>query len=520
MDISEESDAAVLWEDTLDILADAGKPESFMAMLRSCVPMSLEDGVLKAETPMRLALRKISQNTEEIEAAMSEAAFEKVTLELALGGAHAPAKPHVSSMTREEVDAAQQAAATYAAHEPAPRADHAASGLEEDSWRAGADAARREAERRRAKNPLVEDVGAGDSKLTFDRFVRGEENSIAFDSAIQVANGVNKNFNLLFIYGKSGLGKTHLLRAIQNYIAENDPSRICVYKDASSFISDYVNASRSERKSAADELRQSYADIDVLIIDDVQGLAGKAGTISFFFDTFNTLRAAGKWVVLAADRTPAELGMGKDGFDERVTSRIGGGQIAPVMVPSYELRVLLIEKFCERALEDAKTDGLEGTIAPISERTQRLMAEKAGNNIRLIEGFCQRCLASSARAVRAGGELSDEEVLSICTQVWPASESRVTIEQVQKAVERHYDIAHDDLVGSKRNKSLMEPRHIAIWLCRDLCDQTLADIGAKFGGRSHATIKHSLQVIDEQKKKDRSFTEKLMKIREEATGES
>ena len=181
-------------------------------------------------------------------------------------------------------------------------------------------------------------MGAGDSKLTFDRFVRGDENMIAYDSAVQVANGVNKSYGLLFIYGKSGLGKTHLLRAIQNYIAQNDPSRICVYKDASSFISDYVNASRSENKSAADELRQNYADIDVLIVDDVQGLAGKAGTINFFFDTFNTLRASGKWVVLAADRTPAELGMGKDEPHRRRVHRIGAGpQLRAARPPHREV---------------------------------------------------------------------------------------------------------------------------------------------------------------------------------------
>lgn len=513
MDITEESDAEALWQDALDILAEEGKPESFLAMLRSCEPKSLEGGILRVETPMRLVLRKISQSTEEIDGALSKAAFEDIKLEAALGGHAAAPKPHVSTMTREEAES--WVPKREEPTEP-PRPSHVA--LQDDGWKEDEEAARRVLERRRAKNPLVEDVGAGDSKLTFDRFVRGDENMIAYDSAVQVANGVNKSYGLLFIYGKSGLGKTHLLRAIQNYIAQNDPSRICVYKDASSFISDYVNASRSENKSAADELRQNYADIDVLIVDDVQGLIGKAGTINFFFDTFNTLRASGKWVVLAADRTPAELGMGKDGFDERVTSRIGGGFTASVQVPSYELRVRLIEKFCERALEDAEKDGLAGTMGKISPKMQRFMAEKAGNNIRLIEGFCQRCLLAEARAEAAGGELLESEVEDICHEVWPTSERRVSIEQVQKVVERNYDVAHGDLIGSKRNKSLMEARHVAIWLCRDLCDQTFADIGKKFGGRSHATVMHSLRVVDTAKKDDRVFNEKLMQIREEIVG--
>ncbi len=514
MDITQESDAEALWQDALDLLADEGQPESLLAMFRSCQPVSLEGGTLRIEASMRLVLKKIAANTEVLEDVLSRAAFEPVKLEAALGGNHAAPKPHVSTMTAEEARAWAPAAAPAPDQAPSPAP---AAAIEDDGWRDDAGAAEREAKRRREKNPLVEDVGAGDSKLTFDRFVRGDENMIAYDSAVQVANGVNKSYSLLFIYGKSGLGKTHLLRAIQNYIAENDPSRICVYKDASSFITDYVNASRSENKSAADELRQHYADIDVLIIDDVQGLAGKAGTINFFFDTFNALRASGKWVVLAADRTPAELGMGKDGFDERVTSRIGGGFTASVQVPSYELRVRLIEKFCERAIEDAQREHLGDTMAPIQPDVQRLMAEKAGNNIRLIEGFCQRCLIAEARAEQAGGTLREDDVLQISREVWPASEKRVSVEQVQKGVEQYYDISHADLTGNKRNKSLMEARHVAVWLSRELCDQTLADIGKKFGGRSHATVMHSLRVIEEARH-DRAFQERIAKVRETITG--
>lgn len=513
MDISEESDADALWQDALDLLAGNGAPEAFLAMLRNCTPVSLEEGVLRIQTPMRLVLKRLSSNAAEIESVLEQAAFEPVKLEASLGGAAAAPKPHVSSMSSEEArdwKAATEAPAATRVAQERPAA-------EEDTWKEDAEGIARENRRRRAENPLVEDVGAGDSKLTFDRFVVGDENRIAYDSAMQVADGVNKAYDLLFIYGKSGLGKTHLLRAIQNYIAQNDPSRICVYKDASSFITDYVNASRSENRSAADELRQHYADIDVLIIDDIQQLLGKTGTINFFFDTFNTLRAAGKWIVLAADRTPAELGMGKDGFDERVTSRIGGGYPAAVQVPSYELRTHLIESFCERALEDAAREHLEGSVAPISEESQRFMAEKAGNNIRLIEGFCQRCLIASARAKKAGGELTREQIGELALEVWPTKEQHVTIEQVQKGIEKYYDVGHADLIGSSRSKTLMEPRHVAIWLCKGLCDQTLADIGKKFGGRSHATVLHSIRWVDDKRKEDRSFREKLMVVRENIT---
>lgn len=518
MDITQESEADALWQDSLDLLSGEGKPEAFLAMLRSCTPTSLENGVLRVETPMRIVVKKVAASQEELEEMLSQAAFEPIKLEVSLGGAAATPKPHVSSMSQEE--ARDWTAATSSAAPAAPVTERHEARIADDGWQDDPERAARENRQRRERNPLVEDVGAGDSKLTFDRFVRGDENMIAYDSAVQVANGVNKSYGLLFIYGKSGLGKTHLLRAIQNYIAQNDPSRICVYKDASSFISDYVNASRSENKSAADELRQNYADIDVLIVDDVQGLAGKAGTINFFFDTFNTLRASGKWVVLAADRTPAELGMGKDGFDERVTSRIGGGFTASVQVPSYELRVRLIEKFCERALEDAQRDGLADTVGAISAKTQQFMAEKAGNNIRLIEGFCQRCLIASARARKNGVELGHDEVLSICSEVWPTSEQKLSIEQVQRGVEKFYDVSHEELIGNKRNKSLMEARHVAVWLCREMCNQTLADIGKKFGGRSHATVMHSLRVVDDTRKDDRTFQDRLMQVRESIIGDS
>lgn len=510
MEISLESDAEALWQDTLDLLGTKGLPESVLAMLRSCTPVSMEGGCLRVETPMRLVLKNAAKNKELIEECLTEAAFEPMRLEVELGGTKAaPKAPVASTMSREEAKAWDNATSG------APSAPVPTPSIVETAV-----AAPQDASARKARNPLVEDVGAGDSKLTFDRFVRGDENILAYESAVQVANGVNKGYDLVFIYGKSGLGKTHLLRAVQNYIAKNDPSRVCVYKDASSFISDYVNASRSEDKSAADALRHNYADIDVLIIDDVQSLAGKAGTINFFFDTFNTLRANGKWIVLAADRTPKELGMGKDALDERVTSRMGGGVLVSVQVPSYELKLRLIEKFCENAAEDAAAEHIDSITASIPAEIQRYMAERAGNNIRVIEGFCQRCLLAASAEEKKGGALDRKMVDEICREVWPQQTKTFSVESVQKCVEKFYGIEHNDLIGNRRSKSLMEARHVAVWLSRELCDQTLADIGKHFGGRSHATIMHSLRVVDAAREEDRVFFDRLMRIKEIITRDS
>ena len=520
MELSLESDAEALWQDTLDLLAAQAKvPESVLAMLRNCTPTSMEGGVMRLETPMRLVLKTVSKNAAVVEECLTQAAFEPMRLEVSFapGAAAVPrAQSPSSSMSREEVAAwtaeTSQVAAPVA---PAPRS------IVEDTWdERRADARDEELRRRRERNPLVEDISPATSKLTFERFVRGDENDIAYQAALQVANGMNSTYNPLFIYGKSGLGKTHLLRAVQNYIARNDPSRLCVYRDASTFITEYTEAMRHSERSAASVLRQNYADIDVLIIDDIQKMAGKAGTVGFFFDTFNELVSNGKQIVLAADRTPAQLGMGKDGFDERVTSRLGSGFTTPIQVPSYELKLRLIETFCERMREDAERENvpaLSGTIPP---EAVSYMAELAGTNIRLIEGYCQRCLFAATSAEGRGSEISREEIASLARECWPSTMRTVSIEDVQKAVEKYYDIDHASLVGNKRHKGLMEARHVAIWLSRELCDRTLADIGQHFGGRSHATVMHSISVVDEAKRDDKVFYDRLTQIRDSITGNS
>lgn len=515
MEFSLETDAEALWEDALDLLANRNLPEATLAMLRGCEPKSMDDGTLHVETSMRLVLKTISKISDVIEECLSQAAFQPMHLSLTFSQTQDSSHPTVrSTMTQEEADTWAAATGDRPLWQGA-----ATRRIAEDTWdEQSADAAREEGLRRRRSNPLVEDISLATSKLTFDRFVRGEENDIAYQAALQVANGMNSTYNPLFIYGKSGLGKTHLLRAVQNYIARNDPSRLCVYRDASSFITDYTEAMRHSERSAAAVLRQNYAEIDVLIIDDIQKMTGKVGTVGFFFDTFNELISNGKQIVLAADRTPAQLGMGKDGFDERVTSRLSAGFTTPIQIPSYELKLRLIETFCERMREDARREGVSGLTGEVPEESMSYMAERAGTNIRVIEGFCQRCLYAATAAERRGEALSREEIESIARECWPSAGRSISIEDVQRAVEKFYDIDHLTLIGNKRNKGVMEARHVGIWLSRELCDRTLADIGKHFGGRSHATVMHSIGVVDDARRDDKSFYDRLMQLRENITG--
>lgn len=509
------SDAWALWQDTIDLLAGRGLPESVLAMLRSCTPRSLENGTLTLSTKMRLVQRKLTSYQPDIDASLTEAAFEPTT-------------------ARFELDLAPEAPRASAGAEPprpAPDDDSPSSpkGDREDQreaegptdgsyWESvrgfAAEDARERSRRRKDGNPLVETISANDSRLTFERFVQGDENIIAYQAALQVAEGENKSYNPLFIYGKSGLGKTHLLRAIQNYIERNDPYRICVYKESTAFIDDYVQAMKDRETGAGEALKRNYRDIDVLIIDDIQNMANAGRTIDFFFDLFNYLTTNGKQVVIAADRSPAQLGMGKNHFDERVTSRIDSGVSTSISVPSYELKVRLVNTFVERLVEDARREGAPEGTATISPETQKLMAEQAGTNIRVIEGFCQSCLIQEERLERKGSSLGREDVERIARERWPLNKKTVTIEQIQRAVEGYYDIDHADLIGNKRTKELMEPRHVCVWLSRELTDSTLADIGKRFGGRTHATVKHSISWVEENRKKDKNLYERIEHVRE------
>ena len=516
MTTSQESDAIALWQDALTLLAERNVAPATLAMLRSCQAISFDGEKLTVSTNMGFAQRKISQQAPMIEECLEQAAFQPVGFEVIL--THDSVRRPVQTgaeMSREEVGHINT---TAAAMEPAPAPANAAPKGVTAAVVAGT--SRPEAAKQPVSDFKNEVIDPSDSKLTFDRFVSGEENEFAFDAAKQVANGGNKSYNPLFIYGKSGLGKTHLLRAIQNYIAQNDPSRLCVYRTGTEFVDDYVNAMNVGDTPAKAALSRNYQNVDVLIIDDIQGMSKAAGTIGFFFDTFNSLASRGKQVVLAADRAPSQLGMGDSKFDERETSRMDSGVTVSVQVPDYELKVKLINNFYARMREDAVTEHIPHMDANISEELLRLMAERAGTNIRVIEGFVQTCLMSASNKREHGLDFTRDDVIRIAQAKWPSGQRIMSIEQIQKAVEAFYDVAHNDLVGSKRNKELMEPRHVAIWMARELTDNTLADIGKKFGGRSHATVKHSIHWVEDASKEDRIFQNRVESLKESITDNS
>ena len=497
MSLNQDSDAALLWEDVLALLSEReGINRSTLAMIESCTPTSMDDESFHVSTTLGFAQRKITQHARLIEECLEQASFQHLSFVVDL------VKDNRTVHVSNEVSPAELTQLTAATSSPIPVQASIISPSSRESEIAYVEQMR-------------EDISQTDSKLTFERFVAGEENRYALEAAKQVANGYNTSYNPLFIFGKSGLGKTHLLRAIQNYIAKNDPSRRCIYRAAADFVDEYVMAATDRSgTSASSALSARYQNVDVLIIDDIQNMMTAGGTIRFFFKTFNSLMSHNKQIVLAADRSPSQLGMGDSKFDERDTSRMDSGLSVSIQVPDYELKLNLINAFYDRMRQDALDEHVDGVAGTIPEDMRRLMAERAGTNIRVIEGFVQSCLMQANRRERAGQTITRTDIIDVANQKWPSGQHIVTVDQIQKMVEKFYDVAHSDLIGSKRNKELMEARHVGIWLTRELTDNTLAEIGKKFGGRTHATVKHSIAWVDDYKKRDRIFHDRIETLRD------
>ena len=504
----QESDAQLLWDDAVAMLEDEGFAPAALAMFKSCEALDIDGDTLVLGVDGGFVRRNVEKNAPAIEAVLERAAFQPMHLRVEGNRPRAQvpkAAPTPITTTITPDDLARLRAAEAAA-KPAQAPISVPSPAQAVSP-APAPAAPQPTVR--AHNPLVEDITPADSRLTFDTFVEGEENQLALQAAKAVANG-SHGYNPLFIYGKSGLGKTHLLKAIQNYLAQNDPDRVCVYRQARDFVSDYTSAMVDTSRGVKEALEQNYHDIDVLIIDDIQGFRGAAKSVDFFFDTFNYLTSHGRQIVLAADESPAELGLA-----ERVSSRLDSGVTIAVQVPNYELKYGLIKAFYERMKADAAEDGLPGFEGQIGEDNLEYMAQKAGTNIRTIKAFCQSCLLSASTRQAKGEPFTRDDVAQIAVAKWGREQRTFTIEQIQRFVEQRYDISHADLVSSKRNKEVKEPRHVAIWLARELTDSTLQQIGERFGGRTHATVKHSIKWVEDMRRDDRLIHDKTSRMKED-----
>ena len=333
---------------------------------------------------------------------------------------------------------------------------------------------------------------------TFDSFVQGPSNKFAYSAAMAVAEQPGNMWNPLFIYGKSGLGKTHLLVAIANYINTNLPNMNVVYVDARDFLDDLSSAAQLNQWKAFND---KYQSADVLLVDDVQYLENKEGSIDMLFNIFNKMTGEFKQVVLSADRAPKDINM-----DERIRTRFIQGMLVDVQPPDYETRLAIIRNNYWKA-QQTTTIG-----AAIPDEVLEYLAESATSNIRQMEGALNRLMGNITLFHKQS--ITVEEAREILQDFFPEVEAiPVDIATIQAEVEHFFKISHEDMVGSKRRKDLAQARHIAIYLSRYMTAESMQNIGKKFGGRDHTTVMHSVNKIEEEQSENRQLYDIIEQLR-------
>ncbi len=319
------------------------------------------------------------------------------------------------------------------------------------------------------------------SQYTFENFVVGKSNEYAHAVARAVADNPGTKYNPVFIWGGVGLGKTHLMHAIGNSLQRNFPEKRIMYVTCDQFVNEFIESIHASDPNATKNFRAKYRKLDVLMMDDVQFLANKEGTQEEMFHTFNELYLADKQIILSSDRPPKEIKI-----EERLKTRFATGVIADIQPPNLETRIAILQKKCSN----------KGYALNIKVLT--LIAEKITNNIREMEGMLNRIISYSTLV---GGDPNDMNLVQDALKDYAdASSDIITIDQVVKASCEYFRVKREDLIGKKKNKEIVVPRQICIYLICDILGQSvpLASIGEYFGGRDHTTVMHARDKISEE----------------------
>lgn len=329
-------------------------------------------------------------------------------------------------------------------------------------------------------------------RYTFENFVVGNSNKFTHAACMSVAESLSSRYNPLFIYGGVGLGKTHLMQAIGNYVLMNSNKKV-LYVSSEKFTNELINGIRDDRTEA---FRNKYRNIDFLLIDDIQFLAKKERTQEEFFHTFNALHEANKQIIISSDRPPKEIPT----LEERLRTRFEWGLITDIQSPDYETRVAILRK-------KAKMENFD-----IPDEIMSYIAEKIDSNIRELEGALIRVIAySSLSGKNIDLELAKKALKEIITDKKPVV---ITPDIIQEVVSENFNIRVEDLKSKKRNKDVVYPRQISMYLCRTLTDLSLPKIGEHFGGRDHTTVIHSYEKISSEMIKNPSLSNTINSLTE------
>jgi chromosomal replication initiator protein len=333
-------------------------------------------------------------------------------------------------------------------------------------------------------------------KYKFDSFVIGNSNRFAHAASLAVAESPAKAYNPLFIYGGVGLGKTHLMHAIGHYILQNNHKARVVYVSSEKFTNELINSIKDDKN---EEFREKYRNVDILLIDDIQFIAGKERTQEEFFHTFNALHDASKQIILSSDRPPKEIPT----LEDRLRSRFEWGLIADIQPPDFETRIAILKK-------KADVENLN-----IPNEVMGYIASKIKSNIRELEGALIRLVAYSSLTNREiSVDLATEALKDIISN---KQTKHITIELIQDVVSSYFNLRIEDFKSSRRTRNVAYPRQIAMYLSRKLTDMSLPKIGEEFGGRDHTTVIHAYEKISEGLKSDEALQHTINEITKKIT---
>ena len=318
-------------------------------------------------------------------------------------------------------------------------------------------------------------------KYKFDTFVVGNNNKFAHSACLAVAESPGEAYNPLFIYGGAGLGKTHLMHSVGHFILEQNPATKVLYVTSESFTNEVIESIRSGNAAAMTKLREKYRTVDVLMIDDVQFIIGKESTQEEFFHTFNVLHSAGKQVILSSDKPPKAM----ETLEERFRSRFEWGLIADIQPPDYETRMAILKKNAEYYDKE------------IDDSIFQYIATNIKSNIRELEGAFNRIIAKSKidNASEITLELAEDALKDIIN---PNKQTEITPELIIHVVAEHFGVKPEDITSKKRNSEFVQPRQVVMYLCRDLTDSSLVQIGKLLGKKDHTTVLHGIKKVTEE----------------------
>ncbi len=470
------TDVAVdAWSRIRDALAkDVRVGPALKGSLSLAEPKGIMAGVIYLEVPDDLTRSILEQRA-------------RMPLTEAIGGVGADFEIHTFAVTvNPEIAPDYGSAAPVALVPPAPAPQAAAPQPQQPGWGATPTPAQ-------AANPVgsVEGESRLNARYTFETFVIGASNRFAHAAAFAVAESPAKAYNPLFIYGDSGLGKTHLLHSIGHYSMGLFPGIRVRYVSSEEFTNDFINSIQSNR---AQQFQQRYRDVDILLIDDIQFLSGKDSTQEAFFHTFNTLHDHNKQVVITSDLAPRQL----TGFEDRMRSRFEQGLITDVQIPDLETRIAILRK-------RAQNDSLQ-----VPDDILEFMASKVSSNIRELEGTLIRVTAY-ASLTRAPVDMA--LVQTVLKDLITLDEDNVIAPgDIIEAVADYFKLSTDDLFGSSRSQQIASARQIAMYLCRELTSLSLPKIGQLFGGRDHTTVMYANKKISELMKERRSIYNQVTEL--------